>query len=233
VSPFRGPLVVPPESAAALCSGVSDKLFMDHFALVKPASTDEDPHALLNSSLSRCILPRVEAGRHDRSQTPEGTEANQWFVALRNALLESFDTSGDVAVVAKERLFRSSSPLADRYVAPRAGRSSFRPVDFDLADANSLSNELRDQIQGRIKSLSVEMVVPLGEFGQAIGHSDAFNLAKWLTMTAGMLPADWAVVTRVGDSAERMIFFISRTPAAGAPDSRLRGFSLATRPAGC
>lgn len=233
---FKSPPVVTPESAAALCGGEHEKLWLNHVKLVKPRSGDEDPHKLLASSYGKCVTPKIFGHRFDESDSDEGAQAIHWFRTLRNQLVHVANARQDVARAAQGWLHGTPGVLhANRYSSPRAGNQSLAPAENMLLDGNSFAKEFRDQLVTLLPQLRVEMAVSLERLGETLGHSDAYELSRSLVRNAGFGKSDMVVVARLSDhSLDRVLLFVAAQPAKGsAPDALLRGFALVRRPAEC
>lgn len=231
--PWSG-LVVPPESAAALCNGKSEPLYgMNHLDIVKPRSDSDDSFRALRNHYNQCVAPWLRSSAAlSESQTPTGQTLIDWFYEFQQAVQATQDNGGDVSTLVKTKLFARPGKASDRYIAPKSNASNLAPDNYDSLGSNPFALEFRSRLGSSMPALKLEAVISLPNLDDYTRDDLAADLRDALLSNGTLASDDMVLVSRDANDATagRILFFVSKAAAPNAPaEARLKGWARLPR----
>lgn len=231
--PWSG-LVVPPDSAAALCDGKSEPLYgMDHLEIVKPRSESDDSFRTLRNHYSQCVTPylRNQAALSE-SQTATGKELIDWFYEFQQAVQTANDNGADLTTLVKAKLFARPGKASDRYAVPKSNATSLSPSQYESLSSNPFAQEFRNRIGRTLPTLKLDAVISLDKLDDYTRDDLAADLRSALLANGTLAADDMVLVGQDANdaTADRTLIFVSKAAAPSTPDdARFKGWARLPR----
>jgi len=226
-------VIVPAESASALCGGTFTPLYgLNHADIVKPQSRQDEPFRVLRRSYNLCVAPLLHnPAALSEAHTPLGQTLLEWFYDLQQASAPGNTSGTDISATIKMRLYLRPGKMSDRFVAPRNHAHTLAPADHDILDANSISLFARDRLLPTLPAQQVEAVIALKQLDTYTRDSLAADLRDAMLANGTLAPNDRVLVLRPAPSADsaadtpRTLLFVSDDATAQNPLGRLKGWA--------
>ncbi len=225
-----GTMVVPPESAKALCKtrpkGFEVLEHFDHLTMVKPVSLQDTPHRYLQRNFLSCVraaLPRQEPP--SEAGTPEGRLMVDTLNMLRKALADDSAAGAVAALRAVQGALYVSDGWADQYVMPSSmAPPSLVAKDFDRLTGRAFALEFLKLFQRQPADLSPAWVGRLGTLHRYVADGQLIELRRAWT-AAGLMDDNDTVVAlepRTGGDQIFVLGGVQPVPTGGL-EARIRG----------
>jgi hypothetical protein len=222
-------VVVPPESAGALCKGNPETLYgYDHLSLVKPPAVDTEPYRRLYNRFSRCVATSLnpDVASQD-AQSTEGQKVSPWFYNLTNLLTLSRAPDGSDAIAAiRGNLFRRT--YGDVYIATDAMDIPNATVGANgIMNLNVFSGWFWEHIRNQVSSLAIVWISRVSGLEHHVHDHKILELRTRFLAAGALLDDDYALAVAASnvDTDARFVLLVgfqNDNDQVGVP--RLKGY---------
>jgi pimeloyl-ACP methyl ester carboxylesterase len=203
--------VVPPETASALCNGrLAANYELDHIDLVKPDSSDADPHHFLFNQFQLCVAPLLNRRTSFKdSDAAPGQAARVWFNKFITRLtgagraVDRTEPSGNPADIIAENLLARS--LTARYLVSDDRNDinpSARAGEYLALNEVEFSEKLWARLgaQEQLKSIDIDWMSTVRNLRDHLRDHKLLERRDRFRSSGGLLDEDYAIALRGGNS---------------------------------
>lgn len=232
-----GTLVVPRESATALCrgrpAGIEVLEQFDHLTMVKPASLQDTPHRYFNRNFVSCVGAAIPRGEPpSEAGTPDGQLMLRTLHALRISLSDDSEAGRAAALSAVQSAL--SDAWTDSYVIPsNPSRPSLVPGTFDRLGNRPFAIEFLKLFQPRPSDLAPAWVGRVATLERYVADGQLIELRRVWT-SAGLVNESDVVVALEPRTGGDQVFIIGGVQPSVVNDrqARIRGLLIVPAPPG-
>jgi pimeloyl-ACP methyl ester carboxylesterase len=236
-----GTLVVPKESATALCrqrpaQSIETLERFDHISMVKPATLQDPPHRYFRRFFMSCVndaLPKTypdsEANKDD------GRAMIRTLDKLRADLSATTDAARDAQVTRVQDALYQSGSKSERYVLPlNAPQASLLPTAFERLASRAFALELIKLFDGNPNELQQTWVGRLAHLDKFLPDGQLTELRREWTSAGYAQDSDFVLTLKPRPNGEQVVLLGAVQEMAGVRAGRIRGWLiLPARPKLC
>ena len=232
-----GTLVVPKDSATALCRNRPDGSKptlerFDHISMVKPSSLQDSPHRYLRRYFMSCVKDALpKAHPPSEAHSPDGQVLLQALGRLQRGMSDTSPAGRNARLAIVQETLHQSVGLvaaaADAYLWPvDLNRSSLVADAFRRDGSRPFSLEFINFFEGDPSELQAMWVGRLEKLDRYVPDAQLTELRRAWTAAGHVQDSDLVVPLKPRASGEQVVLLGSVQDAGGARQGRLRGLLI-------